>query len=141
MARFAWTDERIARAVRLRAEGMRVDEVADALGVSIHSVRHKLSRLRNGPRPLKVPVEPLKRSQIAEYWQAGMSGGQIASRLGMTRSAVLGAIRRMQLQRKNDQPAAEMPIAPAPVAPIARRIPKTTRYGVSLALVPTMESV
>jgi hypothetical protein len=60
---------------------------------------------------------------IAEKWRAGMSGGEIAKQMGLTRSAVIGRLRRVGLTENDKGRRDPQKLATAPAV-----VPGGCRY-------------
>jgi GcrA cell cycle regulator len=68
---------------------------------------------------------PAKTQQLTTLWAAGLSAGQIANRLLVSRSACCGKLHRLGLCRAHKPPTAKPVIVAVPKRPAAPRRPPT----------------
>ena len=55
-------------------------------------------------------------ARASELWLAGFTGGEIGRRLGLSRSAIMGKLRRLVLLRNDRRP--RVPIRPVQYRPV-----------------------
>lgn len=97
-----WTEAEVETLRTMFAEGASDVAIGAMLGRSPGSVRHARSGREPGlSRPQRRGPDDTERAeQIAAMWADGLSGGQIATRLGLTRNAVIGMVRRLELPKR-----------------------------------------
>lgn len=103
---FRWTEEKIEKLRQLAASGCNDDQSAEALGVSVKSVkecrRHR--GITSGWARQRWSEEA--DAALCRMYDEGRSAGQMAPVLGTTRNAVIGRLSRLGLRRNSPISAA-----------------------------------
>ena len=95
-----YTANEDAIALKMRADGAKIQQIADALGRTIHSVGARLKRLRE-ERDMEPPITPWPANGdavLADMWMQGRSVTEMAAHLGMTAQRVKTRMDQIDLQ-------------------------------------------
>lgn len=114
-----WTPAEEAEMIRLRdVENASNQAIADTIGRAKWQVEDRIGQLiRAGQltmrrRPSGSPWTPERDAELRRRWEAGETGGQIGRAMGLTKDAVIGRARRL-----------ELPLRPSPIKPRAEKAP------------------
>lgn len=158
-----WDEDLTRRLVELCVAGVCYSKIAPEIGVSLDTVSKRTFRvyvLINGdwlrlrdafpsnlsrPAPVRVGPPPnldgdawWTKERVAllkKLWVEGRSGGQIATRLGVTRNAVLGKIHRLGLPGREPR----MPVAK--IGATSRRPRETRAFHYTEPPVPVLRAI
>lgn len=98
-----WTDERVSTLRQLWADGLSGAVIAKQMNAkSRNAIIGKAHRLKLPRRKThwNVKWSADETAQLRKLWTSGATGAAIEKKLGRTRDAVLGKIRRLGLVRK-----------------------------------------
>jgi len=126
-------DHKTATLKYLWEQGDTIAEMASVTGLSRGAVRKRLKRaqLHRVGEKTTPPTDwtPKQEAELRELWGSGESGGAISKALGTTRSAVMGKVSRLGLQRrlKTGSTRYQLKKIAKPVVVVAKLVKKPVR--------------
>lgn len=118
--RFTWTPDMVARLREIWADTSRsLESTIPSIGVSEMTARRKARELglhRTRRRTLKdmgTPIlpdvwTPEMIADLKKHWDSGRSCAEIAKAMNISKNAVIGKVRRLDLTRRREKPKAEL---------------------------------
>lgn len=92
-----WTDAETATLRAMWPTTCTIAEIAEKMpGRKVAAVANKAEKLGLGPRPSYWTDERVE--ALTKWWLDGLSAGQIAKKMGVTRNVVIGKTHRLKLQ-------------------------------------------